>query len=211
MENDPTRINKGLMLVIKLTSIIVLPMMCLISINANFIILGIFGEKWEEAIPIIQILCYAGAIQAISSMCSVVFNSIGKPEYGIYLSLLRTFLLSSSIIISYKSGLIITCYYILLAKIISAIILFLILRKLIQLKFIDLWTYQKNALINVILLIIINYNILTSIDIVISPLIKMLVLSFLSICHLLISEYEFIRWLVLKLYNKNTIKKVSSN
>ena len=47
MENDPTRINKGLMLVIKLTSIIVLPMMCLISINANFIILGIFGEKWE--------------------------------------------------------------------------------------------------------------------------------------------------------------------
>ena len=56
------------MLVIKLTSIIVLPMMCLISINANFIILGIFGEKWEEAIPIIQILCYAGAIQAISSM-----------------------------------------------------------------------------------------------------------------------------------------------
>ena len=78
-------------------------------------------------------------------------------------------------------------------------------------KFIDLWTYQKNALINVILLIIINYNILT-IDIVISPLIKMLVLSFLSICHLLISEYEFIRWLVLKLYNKNTIKKkVSPN
>ena len=199
------------MLVIKLTSIIVLPMMCLISINANFIILGIFGEKWEEAIPIIQILCYAGAIQAISSMCSVVFNSIGKPEYGIYLSLLRTFLLSSSIIISYKSGLIITCYYILSAKIISAIILFLILRKLIQLKFIDLWTYQKNALINVILLIIINYNILNSIDIVISPLIRMLVLSFLSICHLLISEYEFIRWLVLKLYNKNTIKKVSPN
>ena len=25
-----------------------------------------------KAIPIIQILCYAGAIQAISSMCSVV-------------------------------------------------------------------------------------------------------------------------------------------
>ena len=67
--------------------------MMIISFNARFIIINIFGGKWLSAAPIVQILSFAGAIQSVSQPFGIVFKSIGKPEIGIYYGIFRTLLM----------------------------------------------------------------------------------------------------------------------
>ncbi len=124
--------------------------MTLIAINADWIVNIMFGHKWDGAIPIIEVLAFAGAIQSISQPASVVFKSIGKPEIGIYLALIRTLLLVTAILLGVLWGNIITvAYLVLVAKLISLIMVLLIIRYFIPYRLLDLIQPFKGPLINI--------------------------------------------------------------
>lgn len=127
VQSNKEEIRKILLSSIHIIALITFPLMMIISFNARFIIINIFGGKWLSAAPIVQILSFAGAIQSVSQPFGIVFKSIGKPEIGIYYGIFRTLLMVFAVSYgSYLHSLDIMVRLILLAK---AIYLIFIIHK----------------------------------------------------------------------------------
>lgn len=62
------------------------------------IILIVLGEKWIEAVPILQILTIFGVIRAISGISSVIFLSVKKQEYVTIVTLVSFLVLALTIV-----------------------------------------------------------------------------------------------------------------
>lgn len=158
IKNDRQKIIEGLFKSLQIIALVAFPGMTLIAINADWIVNIMFGHKWDGAIPIIEVLAFAGAIQSISQPASVVFKSIGKPEIGIYLALIRTLLLVTAILLGVLWGNIITvAYLVLVAKLISLIMVLLIIRYFIPYRLLDLIQPFKGPLINITTLALMQY------------------------------------------------------
>jgi O-antigen/teichoic acid export membrane protein len=117
--------------------------MALIAFNAELIIHFIFGVKWSEAIPILEVLCFAGAIQSISQVGGVIFSSTGKPELGIYFAFIRTSLTTISVIVGSYFGIMTVAYLLLISKGLSFGLLLILIRRYIHFDWIDFFNHIK--------------------------------------------------------------------
>lgn len=180
IKNDKVKILKGYYKSLRLIGMVSIPIMTIIAFNAEVIIHTIFGQKWDAAIPIVQILCFAGAIQSISQFGGVIFSSIGKPEVRLYVSIGRTILTILAIIIGVQHGVLWVAYLLVTAKFLSF----------------------------VFFLTVLNYHIPISIkSVVVSLKASILTLVVLSVMYLLIkSEYISInQWVSLIIMSLTTI------
>ena len=54
------------------------PFFAFMALNSDGIILFLFGEQWMEAVPLLQIMCIAAMIQAVTSFVPTYLVSVGK-------------------------------------------------------------------------------------------------------------------------------------
>lgn len=107
IQNDKDRVKKIFLNVIQTLSFITFPLMIgLISVADNFI-LGIFGNKWAEVIPIIQILAFVGVIQTLANPTGWIYTSQGKTDWMFWWGVFG----SGSIILAIVIGVIIGSIY----------------------------------------------------------------------------------------------------
>lgn len=164
IKNDHSKIILGYFKSIQLISIISFPAMIILAFNAHLIITFVFGNKWDDAIPIVEVLCFAGAIQSIGQFGSVIFPSIGKPEIDIYFGVFRAILTVTAIITGSFYGILMVAYFLVFAKALSFFLFLLILNHHIPFSFLQLLNYLKGPIISVISLIalqliFINYGV----------------------------------------------------
>lgn len=103
IQNDKVRIKRIYLEVVEVISFITFPLMiCLIAIAHNFI-LAVFGSKWAEVIPVIQILAFVGVIQSIGNPVGWIYASLGKTKWmfwwGIFASTITILAIVIGIII----------------------------------------------------------------------------------------------------------------
>ncbi|MFY0604910.1 MAG: lipopolysaccharide biosynthesis protein [Flavobacteriaceae bacterium] len=179
------------------------PLMTLVSLNADWIVLSIFGEKWLGAIPILQILCFAGAIQSISQFGTVVLDSIGKPELSLYVSFFRGLVTVLAIVIGAQYGVIMVAYLILITKVLGWLIVLFIIRLKIHFQFNILFGYLKGIFLSILLLLLIDYIFENGLKINISGKYKL-------IYHTIIISVAiwFFYKSILKLLFKSLMKKI---
>ena len=149
IKNDSKKIIDIYFKSMQLIGLVTFPVMTLISFNADWIIISLFGEKWAGAIPILKILCFAGAFQSISNFGTTVLNSIGKPELSLYVSFLRGLLTVSAIVLGFPYGIISIAYLILVTKILGWVIVLLTIRYKIEFRFVNLLKYFKGIFITI--------------------------------------------------------------
>ncbi|WP_026710633.1 lipopolysaccharide biosynthesis protein [Flavobacterium filum] len=65
---------------IDLISIITIPVMTLMLINAKLLIQFIYGEKWLDSVIIFQVLAFFVMIKSITSPTNGLFNAMGQPR-----------------------------------------------------------------------------------------------------------------------------------
>lgn len=65
---------------------IVLPTFAITAMNADDLVLVVFGEKWEATVPLLQILCIYGAAQAFNLINVVVLQALGVGTTALWLS-----------------------------------------------------------------------------------------------------------------------------
>ncbi|MCD2257651.1 lipopolysaccharide biosynthesis protein [Psychroserpens luteolus] len=126
-KNDKIKIINGYFKSVNLVALVSIPAMTILAFNADLIIHLVFGQKWDGAIPIVRILCFAGAIQSISQFGGVIFSSIGKPEVTLYVSIGRTILTVLAIILGVQYGVLWVAYFLVIAKALSYILFLLVL------------------------------------------------------------------------------------
>ena len=121
--------------------------MTLVAFNSTLIVTSVFGMKWLEAVPIIKILCFAGAFQSITQFSSAVFASIGKPEVNSYIAFIRVVMTILAILIGSIYGIMGVAYLLFLSKLLDWIITHAVLKKFIKYDLAIIWKYLEGIVI----------------------------------------------------------------
>ncbi len=101
-ELEKVRINYLKM--IKTVTLIAFPVMAFLFIAAPDLIVLLYGERWKEAVPLVQIFCFCGMIQAIGSSGGVVYLSQGRADVQFKMSVVSIFLLSGTLLFAVRHG-----------------------------------------------------------------------------------------------------------
>lgn len=77
----------------RVIALVTFPMMAALFVVADSFILGIFGIKWKELIPIFRILCIEGFGQGVGTTVGWIYNSQGRTDiqfkWGIFSGIIR--------------------------------------------------------------------------------------------------------------------------
>jgi len=192
LKDDPDKILDGYFQSLRLIAIISFPAMALLSFNAEWIIQTVFGTRWNEAIPIVQVLCFAGAIQSISQFGGVIFSSIGKPEIGLYVAVARTFLVVAAIVGGSFYGIMAVAYLLVLAKALSLILITRVVGYFIPHTLLSLTGYLKGPITNITILGIIQV-LATEYEIFTSPPVKLLTMILVATAITLLFHFKILR------------------
>ncbi|WP_412560012.1 lipopolysaccharide biosynthesis protein [Winogradskyella sp. MIT101101] len=151
-KEDKIKIINGYFKSVTLVAMVSVPAMAILAFNAELVIQTVFGNKWNEAIPIVRILCFAGAIQSISQFGGVVFASIGKPEVELYVSIGRTILTILAIVIGVQYGILWVAYLLVVAKALSYLLFLIVLNHHIPFSIKRLLQSLKGPMVSLVLL-----------------------------------------------------------
>ena len=163
---------------LKLVSTFTIPAAVGIGFLAQDIVSLIYGYKWIQAIPSLRILCIFGAIRSLAATAGPVYNAIGLPKIPFILNTLRLFFILLTIYpLTDCYGIKGTAYCVTISIIVTALISWKILSKLIKLSNYDIVKALLFPLLN------------SGIMIISLSLIKMMIdvpISFISLCFLII-------------------------
>ena len=104
VKNDLEQIKNIYLKSIKLIAIISFPILSTIMIGSEWIINGIYGEKWGGAIKVLQILCIAGFFRVITNSSGAVVKATGKVYREAWRQLIFAIILIAGALIGYKYG-----------------------------------------------------------------------------------------------------------
>ena len=101
---DPVAFRRTCLGATELIMLIVLPVSVGIAALAGPFIRLLLGAQWGEAVPIIQILAFAGAVQALTSNNVSVYLALGRPHLVTTILGARLLSLAVGIAIIYREG-----------------------------------------------------------------------------------------------------------
>ena len=86
-------------------ALLTFPMMLGLSALAEPAILVIYGDKWQGAVGIVQVLCFAGLAQSVYNTAGWLFLSCGRPDILFRLGILSMFVRVVGVLIGMHWGL----------------------------------------------------------------------------------------------------------
>lgn len=80
-QNDPERLRNTYYFLLRSASSIMAPLAVIIALSAPFIVPLVFGEKWMNAVMIIQMLCVVGFTYSIITPVATLMKSLNHPGW----------------------------------------------------------------------------------------------------------------------------------
>jgi teichuronic acid exporter len=88
IQSDIARIRNSYLISVNAVSLIAFPLLIGMAVDSEYIMLGIYGDKWAGSIPILRILCIAGLFKVIFNVAGPVVQATGN----VYKELIRQFI-----------------------------------------------------------------------------------------------------------------------
>ncbi len=93
MQDEVESVKRTYLRATRMIALLTFPMMIGLSILAEPAILVVYGEKWREAIRVVQLLCFSGMAQSVYFTGGWIFLSRGRTDiilgWGVYTTLIR--------------------------------------------------------------------------------------------------------------------------
>ncbi|MBO4589986.1 MAG: lipopolysaccharide biosynthesis protein, partial [Bacteroidaceae bacterium] len=106
LQDDRSRLVSGVRKNITSITYINFPIMLLLIVIAKPVITFLYGIKWIESVPYLQILCLAGAIYTMNTINTNVIKSLGKSKVFFIIQLVKRVLGVIFIFVSIRWGVI---------------------------------------------------------------------------------------------------------
>lgn len=106
IQDDRERLKRAYLYATRALGLPSIPMMCFVFVLAEPIVVGIFGEHWREVAPVLQILCFIGVKQPVSSTTGWLFKACGKTDWQFKWNLVTSTLALISFAIGIQWGVI---------------------------------------------------------------------------------------------------------
>ena len=107
IQSDKERVKRIYLSVMQVLAFITFPLMLGLLATADNFVIGIFGEKWAEVIPVIQILAFIGVLQTLANPTGWIYTSQGKTNWMFWWGVFG----SGSVIIAIVIGVVIGSIY----------------------------------------------------------------------------------------------------
>lgn len=73
---------------LELVAFVTLPLMTSLSLVADLLVPGLLGDRWRGAIPLVQLLSLAGAVQSLALLGDAAFQALGRPRRSLHWGLM---------------------------------------------------------------------------------------------------------------------------
>lgn len=80
IQNDTERVKRIYLRSTRIIALVTFPLMVGLFVVARPFILTVYGDKWVEVIPILQIFCFTGMIQSIGTTVGWIYTSQGRTD-----------------------------------------------------------------------------------------------------------------------------------
>jgi O-antigen/teichoic acid export membrane protein len=90
LQEDSEQFRKVFYAATQLISLVSFPLFLGVAALAPELVLLLFGSQWTPAIPVLQVLCFAGIFRTVNFFKGSVFIAMGKPSWTLWLSLLSS-------------------------------------------------------------------------------------------------------------------------
>lgn len=104
-QNDLTRMQRNYQKCVEIISFIIFPIMFTLGIAADPLFKVLFGSKWNEAIPLFQILCFGYSVDIFSTLSLNLIQVMGRTDYTLKLEIIKKPFYAVIIIITISYGL----------------------------------------------------------------------------------------------------------
>lgn len=145
IQDDNKRLQNGYLAAIKYISIITFPATIGLLIIAPEFVMSVYGEKWQEVAIPLRIMCIAGMLKSIGTTVGSVLYAKNRADIGFKWNLIELSILTLSIIIAIKYGIVGVAIAVTLTTVLLEPIIQWITNKLIELRFADIWRALRPA------------------------------------------------------------------
>jgi PST family polysaccharide transporter len=105
IQDDVESVRRVYLRATRMIAFITFPAMIALSVLAEPAILVVYGAKWRESIPILQLLCFAGLAQSATNTAGWVFMSQGRTDVLFRLGIYTTVVRATGVVIGTHWGL----------------------------------------------------------------------------------------------------------
>ena len=102
--DDKDRLCRVFSKLMRFTAFMSFPAMLGLALVAPQFILVTIGSKWEQSIPLLQILCISGAFIPFYTVFQHLFLSLGKSNYYLWLNAAQILIVITAVLICYQFG-----------------------------------------------------------------------------------------------------------
>ena len=93
IQNDKPLLKRNYLAVVELTSLVIFPILAGFIIGAHWLIVGLFGDNWQDIVFAFQILCIAGVFKTVFNLAGSIIQALGLvykelKRQGLYLAIL---------------------------------------------------------------------------------------------------------------------------
>lgn len=163
MQEDLSAIKKSYLFVNKVINSIATPLMVIIVLLSPILIPLIWGQKWIQTIPLIQVLAILGVLESLVSPVGQLMKALDRPGWLFNWSIVITVMVSIFIWVgTYYRGIIGATFGITTAYIIGLVVILFIIRKLVHISIHNILTSLIPSILSSLLMGLLLFWILNS-------------------------------------------------
>lgn len=164
IQSETKKLKKVYLFSISAVVLIVFPISAGISFASEQIVLFMLGDKWEAAIPILQVLAFTTPFRVVMHFSGVVCDATGTLNLKIILNTLYFIVLAALFFLFKPLGLIGFTYAVLIAAILKNMGYFIIIKRILKLKAVELFKACQPGLISALMVALTVYLTATSLE-----------------------------------------------
>lgn len=156
-QNQPEKLRKAYIRTVQTVTYFVFPILMFMVINSDFVIIGLYGEKWTGSIQTFQILAIGGIFNSTLPFSGAIAHATGKVYFEVLQQLMYFLALSLGVIFGIKFGIEGVAAAVVFALVLMFIAQSWLAIKIIQTTWFVFFKALFPSLINILFIIIINY------------------------------------------------------
>jgi O-antigen/teichoic acid export membrane protein len=137
-QNDVAALRRGFLEVTRLLSFVSFPAMVGLAVVAPHLVPIVFGEKWHQAVPLIQILSILGASKATGNPIGALVLAKNRPDIGFFTTIVQLLAVCVGLLVGVQYGVVGASWGHVIAVLLTFGVIRMIVRRLLSL---SLMTY----------------------------------------------------------------------
>jgi PST family polysaccharide transporter len=106
LQDDEQRFRRAYYKTTSFAALVAFPAFTSLAIMAPGIVAVLFGDKWSESVPVMQVLSVLGLIRSVNYMNSSTLTALGKPSWRVRIVGVTTVLSSCALLVAVSHGIV---------------------------------------------------------------------------------------------------------